>query len=192
MSVQGPDGSSSPGPTVTAYWKGPSHGPGTRMNPSASQAPGGARNCAGPYHIHSPLNLRTNQRQEGKTSSEKACDLLRVPQHVHGRTLLHIQAVCMRAVGFSAHPVPDSPRAEAPAPRQNCLPLALQLWMSGTAGSWHLLFEKVFIFPLTESKREPYKDMPNVRCTSVPETDVIHTQGPDVAVNCQEHPPPLP
>lgn len=98
----------------------------------------------------------------------------------------------MRAVGFSAQPVPDSPRAEAPAPRQNCLPLALQLWMSGTAGSWHLLFEKVLIFPLTESKREPYKDMPNVRCTSVPETDVIHTQGPDVAVNCQEHPPPLP
>lgn len=50
------------------------------------------------------------------------------------------------------HPHPMSPPASC-APQKCYLPPTLQLGtLAGAVGSWHLLFEKVFIFPLAESK----------------------------------------
>ena len=51
-----------------------------------------------------------------------------------------------------AHPLPGSPRAVAPAPGR---PVSHSFAAVATPGSWHLAFEKVCIFPLPESRREP-------------------------------------
>lgn len=92
---------------------------------------------------------------------------------------------------FLRTPPPHSPGGcSCTCPRQSRLPLALQLWTPGTLGRWHLLSEKVFIFPLTLRASRAIKGHARrqVHKCSI-ETDVMHTRGPGLAVNCQEHPP---